>query len=134
PIRVDTLRESEDGESIQLTINAAIQAEAERVLADVGEIHTPVNASAIVMDTKTSQVLAMANWPPVDLDNLEDASSESLLNVGTSYNYEPGSTFKAFTVAAALESKEVTPECTFTLAPTIQVYDRVIDESHPRGT
>jgi len=134
PIRLDTLRESEDGDSIQLTIDAAIQAEAERVLAEVGEIHTPVNASAIVMDTKTSQVLAMANWPPVDLDNLEEASSDSLLNVGTSYNYEPGSTFKAFTVAAALESGEVTPESTFTLAPTIQVYDRVIEESHPRGT
>jgi len=134
PIRMDTLSEAEDGAPIELTIDAAIQAEAERVLAEVGEIHTPVNASAIVMDTKTSQVLAMANWPPVDLDNLGEASSDSLLNVGTSYNYEPGSTFKAFTVAAALESGTVTPESTFTLAPSIQIYDRVIEESHPRGT
>ncbi|MGB0119317.1 MAG: penicillin-binding protein 2 [Solirubrobacterales bacterium] len=134
PIRLDTLSDASDGQSIQLTIDAAIQAEAERVLAEVGNNSDPVNASAIVMDTKTSQVLAMANWPPVDLDNLGDADAESLLNIGTSYNYEPGSTFKAFTIAAALQSKTVTPESTFTLAPSIQVYDRLIEEGHPRGT
>ena len=108
--------------------------DVEKVLAEIGEYHDPVNASAIVMDARSSDILAMANWPPVDLDNLEEASNESLLNVGTSYNYEPGSTFKAFTVAAALESGTVTPESTFTLAPSIQIYDRVIEESHPRGT
>jgi len=134
PIRLDTLRDASDGQSIQLTIDAAIQDEAEKVLAKVGANSNPVNASAIVMDTKTSQVLAMANWPPVDLDNLGEADPESLLNIGTSYNYEPGSTFKAFTIAAALQSKTVTPESTFTLAPSIQVYDRLIEEGHERGT
>lgn len=134
PIRFDSLGEAKDGEPIQLTIDAAIQAEAERVLGEVGELHDPVNASAIVMDTETSQVLAMANWPPVDLDNLDEADPDSLLNIGTSYTFEPGSTFKAFTVAAALESKTVTPESTFTLAPSIQIYDRLIEESHARPT
>jgi cell division protein FtsI/penicillin-binding protein 2 len=134
PIRMDTIRDPRDGESIQLTIDAAIQDRAERALAEVAELHDPVNASAIVMDADSSEILAMANWPPVDLDRLEDASPEDLLNVGTSYNFEPGSTFKAFTVAAALESGTVTPTSTFTLAPSIQVYDRTIEESHPRGT
>ncbi len=60
----------------------AIQAKAEEVLAEVGDTYSPKNASAVVMDTRTSQVLAMANWPPVDLDDLEDASSEYLLNSG----------------------------------------------------
>jgi cell division protein FtsI/penicillin-binding protein 2 len=134
PISMDTIRDPSDGESIQLTLDASIQDRAERALASVAELHDPVNASAIVMDAKSSEILAMANWPPVDLDNLEDASAEDLLNVGTSYNFEPGSTFKAFTVAAALEEGTVTPESTFTLAPSIQLYDRVIGESHPRGT
>jgi cell division protein FtsI/penicillin-binding protein 2 len=134
PIELKTIRDASDGKPVQLTIDAAIQDQAEKVLDEVGAAHDPVNASAIVMDADTSEILAMANWPPVDLDNLEEADPESLLNVGTSYNYEPGSTFKAFTVAAALESGTVTPQSTFTLAPTLQIYDRTIEESHPRGT
>jgi cell division protein FtsI (penicillin-binding protein 3) len=47
--------------------------------------------------------------------------------------FEPGSTFKAFTVAAALEDKKVAPSTSFNLAPSIQVADRVIGESHERG-
>ncbi len=100
----------------------------------MADLHDPVNASAIVMDAQSSEILAMANWPPVDLDNLDQADPQSLLNVGTSYNFEPGSTFKAFTVASALESGAVTPASTFTLPPSIQIYDRTIEESHPRGT
>ena len=134
PISLKTLTDAQDGKPIKLTIDASVQAEAEKVLAGVGETSNPVNASAIVMDTRTSKVLAMASWPPVDLDHLEDATSDQLLNLGTGYNFEPGSTFKAFTVASALQSGTVTPDSTFTLAPSIQVADRVIEESHARPT
>lgn len=134
PMSFDTIRDAEDGKSVQLTLDATIQAEAERVLAEIGDYHDPVNASAIVMDARTSDILAMANWPPVNLDDLSSAEPDDLLNVGTSYTYEPGSTFKAFTVASALEDGTVTPTSTFTLAPSIQIYDRVIEESHARGT
>jgi len=134
PISLENVRDAQDGEPVQLTLDATIQAEAEKVLAGIGETHNPINASAIVMDAKSSDVLAMANWPPVDLDDLGEADPEDLLNIGTSYTYEPGSTFKALTVASALQTKTVTPTSTFTLAPSIQIYDRVIEESHPRGT
>jgi cell division protein FtsI (penicillin-binding protein 3) len=134
PIRVETVTAGEDGEDIQLTLDPAIQAKAETVLAGVGETYAPVGATAIVMDPRDSDVLAMANWPPVDPTDLSSASADDLLNRATGFTYEPGSTFKAFTVAAALEEKLVTPETTFTLAPTIQVADRTIEESHERGT
>ena len=67
------------------------------------------------------------------LDDLGSATSDQLLNLGTGYNFEPGSTFKAFTVASALESGTVSPTSTFTLPPTIQVADREIGEAHERG-
>ena len=99
-----------DGEDIQLTLDPAIQAKTEEVLAEVGETYAPKGATAIVMDPRSSEVLAMANWPPVDPERpLRAPSSEDLINRATGFTYEPGSTFKAFTVAAALEEKEVTP-------------------------
>jgi cell division protein FtsI/penicillin-binding protein 2 len=134
PLRLETLSASEDGHDIQLTIDSAIQDVAEEVLARVGSDYSPEGATAIVMDPRDSRILAMANWPPLDPSNLEEADEEDLLNRATGFTYEPGSTFKAFTVAAALQEDLVEPSSTFTLAPTIQVADRVIEESHPRGT
>lgn len=134
PIRLETVSEASDGEDIQLTLDPLIQQKAEQVLAEVGETYLPKGATAIVMDPESSEVLAMANWPPVDPSDLSSASNEDLINQATGFTYEPGSTFKAFTVAAALQEKLVTPASEFTLAPTIQVADRTIEESHPRGT
>jgi cell division protein FtsI (penicillin-binding protein 3) len=134
PIRLETVEEAEDGEDIQLTLDPVIQRETERVLNGVGETYSPEGATAIVLDPRSSEVLAMANWPPVNPGDLSEANPDDLLNRATGFTYEPGSTFKAFTVAAALEEKLVTPLSEFTLPPTIQVADRVIEESHPRGT
>jgi cell division protein FtsI (penicillin-binding protein 3) len=134
PIRLETVEEAEDGEDIQLTLDPVIQRETERALAGVGEAWSPKGATAIVVDPRSSEVLAMANWPPVEPDNLEEASNDELLNKATGFTYEPGSTFKAFTVAAALEEKTVTPTSEFTLPPVLQVADRTIEDSHPRGT
>ncbi len=134
PIRLETVEEADDGEDIQLTLDPVIQRETERALAGVGEAYSPKGATAIVVDPRSSEVLAMANWPPVDPNNLEEASNEDLLNKATGFTYEPGSTFKAFTVAAALEEKTVTPASEFTLPPVLQVADRTIEDSHPRGT
>ena len=78
-------------------------------------------------------MLAVANWPRVDANNLAGAPGWALQNRATGFAYEPGSTFKAFTVAGALEDEAVTPDTSFGLPPTIQVADRVIGESHARG-
>ena len=134
PIRLETVKEASDGENVQLTLDPLIQQKTEQVLAEVGETYAPKGATAIVVDPRTSQIMAMANWPPIDPSDLSSASSEDLTNRATSFNYEPGSTFKAFTVSAALEEKLVTPETTFTLSPSIQVADRTIEDAEPRGT
>ncbi|HET7508655.1 MAG TPA: penicillin-binding protein 2 [Solirubrobacterales bacterium] len=134
PIRQETVKAAEDGEDVQLTLDPVIQRETERVLAGVGETYAPTGATAIVVDPRSSQVLAMANWPPVNPEDLSEVSNEDLLNKATGFNYEPGSTFKAFTVAAALEEKLVTPASEFVLPPSIQVADRTIKDAEERGT
>jgi cell division protein FtsI (penicillin-binding protein 3) len=134
PLRLETVKQAEDGEDIQLTLDPVIQQKTEEVLAGVGETYSPVGATAIVVDPRTSEVLAMANWPPVDPEDFSEASNEDLMNRATGFNYEPGSTFKAFTVAAALEEKLVTPTTEFTLPPQIQVADRTIEDAEERGT
>ncbi len=130
----DTVEGSARGGDVTLTIDAKIQAEAEKVLGDLGEANSPDGATAIAMNPDSGEILAMASWPPVDPDNLADAAPEDLSNMATGFTYEPGSTFKAFTVAGALEDKAVEPDTQFTLAPSIRLFDRVIEESHPRGT
>jgi cell division protein FtsI/penicillin-binding protein 2 len=134
PIKLETVKEASDGEDIQLTIDPLIQEKTERVLAEVGETYAPKGATAIVVDPRSSQILAMANWPPVDPNDLSASSSEDLLNKATGFTYEPGSTFKAFTVSAALQEKLVTPESSFVLPPSIQVADRVIEDAEARPT
>ncbi len=134
PIRLETVTEASDGEDIQLTLDPLIQEKTERVLAEVGETFSPKGATAIVMDPRSSQILAMANWPPVDPNDLSSASNEDLINRATGFTYEPGSTFKAFTVSAALEEKLVTPTSSFVLPPSIQVADRTIEDAEARPT
>ncbi|MBA3867345.1 MAG: penicillin-binding protein 2 [Solirubrobacterales bacterium] len=134
PIKLETVKEAEDGEDVQLTLDPVIQQKTEQVLNEVGETYSPKGATAIVVDPRTSQILAMANWPPVNPADLSGASEEDLMNRATGFNYEPGSTFKAFTVSAALEEKLVTPTTEFTLPPTLQVADRTIEDAEERGT
>jgi cell division protein FtsI (penicillin-binding protein 3) len=129
----DTVTQARAGESIRLTIDASLQAEVEKVLGELAQTYQPKGATAIVMNPRNAQVLAMANYPSYDPSDPGAATPQELQNRATGYTFEPGSTFKAFTVAGALEQHLVTPDTTFALPPTIQVADRVIEESHARG-
>ena len=121
------------GSRLELTIDAAIQDKVERVLADVGAQYRPHGATAFVMNPNTGELLALANWPRIDANAPGAAPSYATQNRAVGYTYEPGSTFKSITVAGALQDGTVTPDTPFELPPQIQVADRVIGESHPRG-
>jgi cell division protein FtsI (penicillin-binding protein 3) len=132
-INVRDTKPARSGARLQLTIDGAIQDEVERVLSQVGETYRPKGATAIVMDPRDSEVLAMANWPRIDANDPGAAPAYAAQNRAVGATYEPGSTFKAVTVAGALEEGVVRPDSKFDLAPQIQVADRTIGESHPRG-
>ena len=85
------------------------------------------------MNPRNSQILAMANWPTVDPNDLSSAKPSDLQNMATGFTYEPGSTFKAFTVAGALQQHLVTPSTPFYLPTELQVADRTISDAESRG-
>jgi cell division protein FtsI/penicillin-binding protein 2 len=134
----DTIELREDqrtrpGERVRLTLDANIQDHTEKVLADVGEAWQPAGATALVMDPRDGAILALANWPRVNSNKLYDAPDYAMTNRAVGVNYEPGSTFKAFTVAGALEDGKVTPTTEFSLPPVLPVADREITDAHARG-
>ena len=121
------------GANVRLTLDAAVQDRAEEVLAQVGQQYRPKGATAIVMDPRDGSILALANWPRVNANNPGEAPEYARQNRAIGATYEPGSTFKAFTVAGALEQHEITPDTTFDLAPQIKIADRTIGEAHDAG-
>lgn len=134
PVSIVELRRGKPGEDLRLTIDSALQERTEAVLADVGRTYQPKGATAIVLDPRNGEVLALANWPRVDANDVGGAPEYARQNRAVQANYEPGSTFKAVTVSGALADGLVTPSSSFTLPPQIKVFDRMIRESHARGT
>jgi cell division protein FtsI (penicillin-binding protein 3) len=132
-IERDTVSGAEQGEDLRLTIDAGIQARTEEVLADLAQTYQPKRATAIVMDPRNAEILAMADWPTFDPSDPASASPEALQSMATGFTYEPGSTFKAFTVAGALSERLVTPSTVFYLPIEIQVADRSISDAEDRG-
>jgi cell division protein FtsI (penicillin-binding protein 3) len=124
---------TEPGKEVRLTLDANVQDHTEEVLAEVGEAWQPAGVSALVMDPRDGAIVALANWPRVNANKLHDAPDYAMMNRAVGATYEPGSTFKAFTVAGALEDGKVTPTTEFSLPPVLPVADREISDAHDRG-
>jgi cell division protein FtsI/penicillin-binding protein 2 len=133
PISIVETDRAEAGEDMQLTIDAALQERVEAVMGEVGQAHRPRAATALVMDPRNGEVLALSNWPRVDANDIGSSPAYARQNRAVGASYEPGSTFKAFTVAGALEEKLINPTTKLELPPQIQVADRTIGEAHDRG-
>ncbi|WP_019907892.1 peptidoglycan D,D-transpeptidase FtsI family protein [Thermoanaerobacter indiensis] len=100
-----------NGDNIVLTIDSVIQSYTEKAIKNGYEKYKPQDGiTAIVMNPKTGEILAMANLPDFDPNNPQDVpSQEYWSNPAISSIYEPGSVFKVITASAALESAVVTP-------------------------
>ena len=91
------------GQTVVLTLDAVIQVYAERALDGVMEQWKPKSCCAVVLDPKTGDVLAMASRPALDPNHTEGIPPEAWKNRPIADIYEPGSTFKPFVVASAIE-------------------------------
>ena len=133
PVSMVEVDRAEAGADLRLTVDSAIQERAEEVLGEVGATYRPKGATALVLDPRSGAVLALANWPGVDANDVGGAPAWARQDRSVAVSYEPGSTFKAFTVAGALQERVITPDTPFELPPEIRVADRVIGEAHDRG-
>lgn len=104
------------GNTVRLTIDKNIQSFAERELQKLmsgqginmnGQ--SPKNASILVMDPNTGEMLALASAPSFDPNHYQEADQSTRRNIAIQNGYEPGSTFKIITLAAALEEKKIKP-------------------------
>ena len=134
PIDVLSLQREHDGKNIRLTIDATIQTEVERVLADTMKSFAAKGATAIVMNPRNGEVLAMASAPAINANTFGNSNRSWQRNRAITDTYEPGSTFKIVTISAALEEGLVTPTTSFLLPPRLRVADRWLKDAESRGT
>ena len=132
-VQVRDLKRAKPGNEVQLSLDANIQDNVESVLGGIGRTYRPKGATAIVTDPQSGEILALANWPQINANDPSAAPDYARQNRAVGITYEPGSTFKAITVAGALEDHKVTPDTSFNLPPQIVVADRTIKNAEDRG-
>jgi cell division protein FtsI (penicillin-binding protein 3) len=103
----------ERGANIVLTLDEQIQYIAQRELAAAMAKTRALAGTVIVLDPNTGEILAMANWPRFNPNNASEAPAESRMNRAVSALYEPGSTFKLITLAAAFDQDITRPSEVF---------------------
>ncbi len=133
PVSISEPRQAVAGQDLQLTLDANIQQRSEDVLAAVAKDFSPKDATAIVMDPRSGAILALANWPQVNANDPGAGPEGALEDRAVSFDYEPGSTFKAVTVSAGLQEGLITPETPFAIPDQIQVADRTIHDDTEHG-
>lgn len=101
---VESIRAAEPGKDLALSIDRRLQYLTYRELKRAVQQYKAKSGSAVILDTKTGEVLAMVNQPSYNPNNRRKLKSSHLRNRAVTDVFEPGSTIKPFTVAAALES------------------------------
>lgn len=129
-----------NGDTVELTLDARIQGVAEAECRKLGEKYTPKSICVIASEAGSGRILALANWPTFNLNEFHDpekAPLEHQRNRAVTDVYEPGSVFKTFVIAMALQENVVTPEtcfdCTVTRAPYFGVMKKLPREDHAMG-
>lgn len=123
-----------EGMEVELTIDKTIQYVAEKALKKAVDKYDAAGGTAIVMDPSTGEVLAMANQPSFDPNDIASFGASHWKNRAVTDVYEPGSTFKIFLIAAALDEGLIKPSNTFFCENgNYRVADRVFHDHEKYG-
>jgi len=131
---VRTLKKARAGEDLTLSLDRRLQYFTYRALLKAVKKHRAKSATAVVLDVHSGEVLAMVNYPTYNPNKPGDRVSTRYRNRAVTDVFEPGSTAKLFTVAAALESGEFTAASLIDTAPGFyQVAGHTVRDSHNYG-
>jgi len=131
---VESIRAPRDGQTLRLSIDARIQYLAYRELKDAVTAHRARAGGIVVLDAATGEVLAMVNLPSYNPNNRGKFDPRRTRNRAVTDLFEPGSTLKPFTAAAALQAGTISPDSVIQTAPgSLAIGNRVIRDAHPLG-
>ncbi len=135
-IAIDEVSQSapRSGETLQLTIDGVLQWQVEQELDQLMRERVPKAACAIVMDPRNGEVLALASRPTYDPNAAGNVRDEAWKNLAVAASYEPGSTFKPFVVAWALQTGAIDRDARFDCEQgAYRMGRRVLHDHHPYG-
>ncbi len=134
PLGENTVTKPVDGQDLQTTIDLDLQWYAQRVLRQTVEDARADSGFIVVMDSRTGELLALADDPTYDANDPTDAPKEDLGSRAMQDVYEPGSVEKVLTMSALLNEGLVTPRTRITVPPQLQRQDRPINDWFPHET
>ena len=134
PLSARDLVTSRGGHSVRLTLDAGLQTTVERVLGDVGGRSGALGLAAVVLDTHSGDVLAMANWPALNVDPPAAPRTRTpTANRTIDAPFQPGAAFVPVTVAGALQDGLVTAGRVFRVPRALRIQGRGVRDPTARG-
>lgn len=133
PLGDNSTVEPTDGDDLNLTIDRDVQFYAQRLLRETVERARAEYGSAVAMDVRTGELLAVADYPSYDANDDYHETTEALGSAAFADLYEPGSVQKVLTAAALIEEDLVTPRTRITVPEKIRSSDRVISDYFEHG-
>ncbi|HPT51169.1 MAG TPA: penicillin-binding protein 2 [Accumulibacter sp.] len=131
---VGSIKAPQDGQDIHLALDSKIQYLAYSQLKQVIAENKAKAGGVVVVDVRTGEILALANWPTYNPNNRESLSGAQLRNRAVTDTFEPGSTLKPFTVALALDNNKVRFDTIVNCAPgRLTIGTATISDAHPHG-
>jgi len=133
-VEEDWLLAPADGNDVRLSIDSRIQFIAYSALKNAIDAHKAKAGAVVVLDAGTGEILALANWPSFDPNSRGQWQKAAVRNRVITDTFEPGSTMKPFSIAAAIEAGKVTPQQSIQTAPgKLTVGGRTIGDAHAYG-
>jgi cell division protein FtsI (penicillin-binding protein 3) len=124
----------QNGKDLNLSIDSKIQFLAYNAVKSAVETHHAKAGGAVVLDTQTGEILALANYPSYNPNDRKYLTGEQLRNRVLTDTFEPGSTMKPITVSLALEKGQVQPNTQMAIGAKYLIGPKPITDTHPYGT